>query len=100
MAYVAPGVTTNLKKYLKNRFPEIKLSVTRAHYCSTINVVIKAAPYNWPSGKSFVPHWYTDTKLDNQHILEEIYHEMNIGNHDDSDRLSILNTILRYKNER
>lgn len=85
MPYVPKNLSRDVKKYIKQNFPEIKCSVTTRG--ATINCYILSGPYNWPSG-CFMPHYYQNNGVERRDILIDILNKLNEGNHDNSDAMT------------
>lgn len=75
MAYITKEEVKVIRDNLKKSFPEIKFSVRKNAYSSTVYVVIKESPYNFElNGKDYrdVNQYHYDTHMDGRDYDENI----------------------------
>ncbi len=70
MPYISTEHVANIRKELKNEFPEIKFSIRRENY-SSVNVHIMESPYKFSKNYEQINHFYTENH-ENQELLKKI----------------------------
>ncbi len=86
MAYITSQEVAQIRKTLKARFPNLKLSVTRRNH-STVDVDILAGDLHFTKPYEQINHYYLD-KYENAETLQIITDICMKGNHDNSDSQS------------
>ena len=70
MAYMSKEKIQEIRRELKETFPEIKFSVKNHHH-STVEVSIMSAPYNWPETYHTLNYYHLeDSEYENKDILK------------------------------
>lgn len=86
MAYISPQQVALMRKIIKSKYPELKLSICRVHG-TTISVKILQGPYDWTN----ITRFYRRSKnesIERVDILYDIDQIINNGNHNKSDLMT------------